>query len=60
MLIKNDTLAPITVQGVTLIPGQETLIPEGKEADVLRDLKGVQGVEEVKERAKPGPKAKDD
>lgn len=59
MMIKNNTLAPYAVQGVTLVPGQETEIPEGKQEFVTRDIDGVQGLEVVKERAKPGPKAKD-
>ena len=59
MLIKNNTLAPYSVQGITLIPGQETDIPEAQQELVLRDIDGTPGLEVVKERAKPGPKAKD-
>ena len=52
MLIKNNSARPYTVQGITLIPGQETEIPEGKQADVTRDIQGITDLEEVKSRRK--------
>lgn len=60
MIIKNTTAGPITVQGIMLVPGQDTEIPEAQRQDVARDLEGVPGVEVVKERAKAATKAKDD
>lgn len=52
MLIKNNSARPYTVQGITLIPGQETEIPEGKQADVVRDIESITDLEEVKGRRK--------
>lgn len=52
MLIKNNSARPYTVQGITLIPGQETEIPEAQQADVLRDINGIDDLEEVKGRRK--------
>lgn len=60
MLIKNNTTALYSVQGIALVPGQETDIQEAQQELVARDIEGVEGLEIVKERAKPGPKAHKD
>lgn len=59
MLIKNkSTTRPYIVQGVTLVPGQDTEIPENLITDAQRDIDGMEDLEVVKAKAKPGPKPK--
>lgn len=52
MFIKNNSSRLYTVQGITLIPGQETEIPENVQADLVRDIAGIDDLEEVKARRK--------
>lgn len=58
MFIKNNSQRLYTVQGVALVPGQETEIPANLTDAIQRDIDGMEDLEVVKQRAKPGPKPK--
>lgn len=56
MLLKNSSARPWTINGTLLIPGADPVEVECTEADIA----GVEGVEQVTAKAKPGPKPKAD
>ena len=60
MLIKNNSKRLYNVQGILIAPGAEpTEIPAHLVEAVERDIDGLEDLEVAKERAKPGPKAKE-